>query len=159
MNGMKGKFTGFSNFLMTASIFVGVAPFPFFVLLHITKSSTVVLVLVLLSMFLCASGMILACNAPCRCEAGDRGFMISVFGVKFVYRYSEIENIGCEYENTRCGGMIKLIVKDNGGGVTEFCEMCDSDNMTALLNDPNAKEKPQLVKLCEYVKQAKGAEI
>ncbi|MCR5122812.1 MAG: hypothetical protein K6B74_10365 [Ruminococcus sp.] len=158
MNGMKGEFTGFSNFLMTASIFVVFAPFPFIVLLHITNS-TVKLVLVLLSMFLSASGMILACYAPCRFEAGDRGFMISVFGVKFVYKYSEIENIGCEYENTRCGGMIKLIVKDNGGGVTEFCEMCNADDMTALLNDPNAKEKPQLVKLCDYVNLAKGAEI
>ena len=154
MNGitaMKGKYTGYSSAVMAVSFFIGLPPA---LLLAAVKSVGAVLVIFGISFLICTAGVILACYMPCRWEAGDLGFVISRLGFKDVFKYADIQYIGYEYVNSRYGGMIKLTVRDDIGE-TVFREICRSADMTELMNHPENGKKPQLVLLCEYVKQMK----
>lgn len=94
---------------------------------------------------------------PCSYTADENGFTISMLGRKHLYRYVEIEHIGCEYTDTdRYGNAyVKLTVECASGSVKSFTESVGV-KMHEIMNDPRS-EKPQLMRLCDFVNKKMGA--
>ncbi|MCR5122807.1 MAG: hypothetical protein K6B74_10340 [Ruminococcus sp.] len=153
---MKGTYKGNSNCIYLFSIIISIIT-----VLGVpstAKSDAAVIVFTLLGLGCGVGGMMFASNIPCRISADGTGFTITEMGIESRFEYDDVESIGFEYVNGKYSGMVRLKVTDESG-VTYFCESCPQSQMTEYLNDPDGGECPQLVRLCRYVKQAKGARV
>ncbi len=96
-------------------------------------------------------------NIPCTYTADNEGFTITVLRKSHSYRYDELESVTCEYGRAdRYGNAyVDLTVKTRRGGTDLYTENCGM-KMHDIMNDPKC-EKPQLIRLCEYVNKEMGA--
>ncbi|MCR5122809.1 MAG: hypothetical protein K6B74_10350 [Ruminococcus sp.] len=157
---MKGTFKGFDTTLN------GVIIFTFFIMIPLISAFCG-------SAFCCGAACLIgstvgtvlgsillykASNLICRWSADDKDFTITILGFDHSYRYSEITDIKCEYINAQNGGAAVKLTVSNRWGDECYVENCNIP-MTELLNDPDGSKKPQLMILCDYVKQLKGAAV
>ncbi len=153
---MSGRYKGFSRLLLATSLLlVVIFPLATVGFLDDWTDSTA-------GFFAWASLIILglvtgyfAFRLPCRIEADEKTFAISMGGTKFRFRIGEISEISCEYQRhyeTRT--RVTLTVKDSAGKTRRFAEIHYKD-VEALKNEKD-DEKPQLTRLCEYVQRTRG---
>ena len=153
---MKGTYKGSSTCIYLFGIIISVMTV--FGVPFTAKSDAAVIALTLIGLGCGAGLMMFASSIPCRISADGTGFTINEMGIESRFKYADIESIGFEYVNGKYSGMVRLTVTDADGD-TYLCESCPQSSITKYLNDPFGKESPQLVRLCRYVKQAKGARV
>ena len=156
MNGMNGKFTGTYSVLalfiaVTGSIVIGIGVF------GVDKEPLAAVSVILVTICIVIPAGLVLNNIPCEYSANELGFTITMLRKKHRFRYRDIESVTCEYlAPDRYGNAyVELTVKKRSGETDCFTENCQLQ-MQDIMNDPNAA-KPQLMQLCDYVKQAKEA--
>lgn len=98
-------------------------------------------------------------NLPCYYAADEKSLTIKTGRTEHRYPLNKIKNISCEYINGESvTTVVKLTVTTTGGETKSFLESSKTTT-TELLNDPDGSKKPQLMILCDYVKQLKGAAV
>lgn len=151
---MKGTYKGFSYGVYYCS-------FPFMIIMPMiggmTKSAAAMVTIFVISLVGGVGLMLYASNIPCRVRADEKGFTITEMGFENRFEYNSIDDISFSYIHGRLGGMVKLTIKHSGIDEAVFCETCSQELLTDLMNDPENGKCPQLVRLCRFVKQAKGA--
>ncbi|MCR5122808.1 MAG: hypothetical protein K6B74_10345 [Ruminococcus sp.] len=151
---MRGSYKGFSYGVYYCSVFF-IILFP--MIAGVTKSAAAVGVLFVIAVGGGAGLMMYASSIPCRVRADETGFTITEMGFENRFEYESIDDISFKYVHGRLGGMVKLTIKHSGLDESVFCETCSQEFLTDLMNDPENDKCPQLVRLCRFVKQAKGA--
>ena len=97
-------------------------------------------------------------DISCKFSAKEQGFSITVGDRRYNFDYREIKTIDCKVRSRFTkGAVIKLKIKKSNNARLVFYE---SSRQTSyqLLYDPGVS-KPQLLRLCEYVKQEKEGHI
>ena len=154
---MKGEYTGTYKRGQLAVFWVSMAILTAGLIMYQVMDHGIYgFIAIVMTMFVCLIGEIMFWSVPCSFTADKSGFTITMLGRKHLYRYGEIENISCEYTDAdRYGNAyVKLTVKSASGKAESFTENVGV-KMHEIMNDPRC-EKPQLMRLCDYVKQAKG---
>ncbi len=157
MNDISGKYKGYSRKLFAVSmVLLWIYAYVWLVFIEDLVESAAGAFAAAIPTIFGAAALALHERLPCRFTADEKSFTISAGGIKHSFRIGEVSGISCEYE--RHGDTqtkVKLTVTDSKGKTARFAEIHNND-IAHLKYDENA-EKPQLMRLCEYVNAAKGA--
>ena len=154
---MRGSYKGFSYTVYYISAAVLIT----FSMLSgaVRKNTGAMIVFMLLALIGGVTITLLASRIPCRINTDESGFTITEMGEEHRFEYDSVTDISFECVYARYGALIKLTIKDESMGETVFREVCPQETVTSLMNDPEGGKCPQLVRLCRYVKQVKGAAV
>ncbi|MCR5122810.1 MAG: hypothetical protein K6B74_10355 [Ruminococcus sp.] len=155
---MNGKFTGTYRVLALFIAVVGMIVICIG-LFGVDKEPLAAVCVILVTICIVIPAGLMLTNMPGEYSADELGFTITMLRKKHRFRYREIESVTCEYlAPDRYGNAyVELTVKKRSGETEYFTENCQLQ-MQDIMNDPDG-EKPQLVRLCDYVNQAKEAAV
>ena len=146
---MKGEYFGS---LPGAQTLLGIAAAALIILFTVTFHLAALLLTIAVSFF----ASLEFDNLPCRWEADEKDFALTVLGLKHRFLYSEVAEVSCEYTDSQNGDAYAVLTIRTVSGKKKRCVENVGRKLEDITNCPEAFDKPQLMQLCDYVNKEMG---